>query len=101
MASTTRRRLVGWVESLCRLAALLFVDYEPDLMTQETSETIRTLLESVIERTDDEEVHYKIRTALQLLDVVRVRNEQVSETLSAVELDEDLENRLAELGYLE
>jgi hypothetical protein len=70
-------------------------------MTQETSETIRTLLESVIERTDDEEIHYKIRTALQLLDVVRVRNEQVSETLSAVELDEDLENRLAELGYLE
>ncbi|MFD1687568.1 hypothetical protein [Halobellus litoreus] len=70
-------------------------------MTQETSETIRTLLESVIERTDDEEIHYKIRTALQLLDVVRVRNEQVSETLSAVELDEDLENRLEDLGYLE
>ena len=70
-------------------------------MTQETSETIRTLLESVIERTDDEEIHYKIRTALQLLDVVRVRNEQVSETLSAVELDEDLETRLEDLGYLE
>ncbi|MFD1601052.1 hypothetical protein [Halobellus rarus] len=70
-------------------------------MTSDTSETIKSLLESAIEQTDDEEVHYKLRTAMQLLDVVRVRNEQLSDTLSAVELDEDLESRLEELGYLE
>ncbi|QCC46202.1 hypothetical protein [Halobellus limi] len=70
-------------------------------MASDTSETIRSLLEGAIERTDDEEVHYKLRTAMQLLDVVRVRNEQLSDTLSAVDLDEDLEARLEELGYLE
>lgn len=70
-------------------------------MISDTAETIKPLLESVIERTDDEEVHYKLRTAMQLLDVVRVRNEQVSDTLSAVDLDDDLEARLEELGYLE
>jgi len=70
-------------------------------MAPDTSETIRSLLESAIERTDDEEVNYKLRTALQLLDVVRVRNEQLTDTLSTVELDDDLEARLEELGYLE
>ena len=70
-------------------------------MVSDTSETIESLLQSAIERTDDEEVHYKLRTAMQLLDVVRVRNEQLSDTLSAVELDGDLEARLEELGYLE
>ncbi|RLM90399.1 hypothetical protein D3D02_06480 [Halobellus sp. Atlit-38R] len=70
-------------------------------MPQNTSDTLASLLESVIEDTDGADVHFKLRTALQLLDVVRVRNERISETLSDVDLDDDLEERLRELGYVE
>ncbi|WP_256546239.1 hypothetical protein [Halobellus inordinatus] len=70
-------------------------------MPQNTSDTLASLLESVIEDTDGADVHFKLRTALQLLDVVRVRNERISDTLSDVDLDDDLEERLRELGYVE
>ncbi|MDQ2055700.1 hypothetical protein [Halobellus sp. H-GB7] len=70
-------------------------------MPQNTSDALASLLESVIEDTDGADVHFKLRTALQLLDVVRVRNERISDTLSDVDLDDDLEERLRELGYVE
>jgi len=70
-------------------------------MSQNTSDTLASLLESVIEDTDGADVHFKLRTALQLLDVVRVRNERISDTLSDVDLDDDLDARLRELGYVE
>ncbi|WP_256290291.1 hypothetical protein [Halobellus inordinatus] len=70
-------------------------------MSQNTSDTLASLLESVIEDTNGADVHFKLRTALQLLDVVRVRNEQITDTLSDVDLDADLEERLRELGYVE
>ena len=70
-------------------------------MSQNTSDTLASLLESVIEDTDGADVHFKLRTALQLLDVVRVRNERISDSLSEVDLDDDLEERLRELGYVE
>lgn len=67
-------------------------------MSGETIETIRTLLEWVLENTDDDEVHYKLRTALQLL---RVQEEDISRLKEAAETDDDLEERLRALGYLE
>jgi len=70
-------------------------------MSQNTSDTLASLLESVIEDTDGADVHFKLRTALQLLDVVRVRNERISDSLSEVDLDDDLEERLRELGYVD
>ncbi|MFB6196013.1 MAG: hypothetical protein ABEI80_07555 [Haloplanus sp.] len=67
-------------------------------MSDETLETIRTLLESLIEETDDSEVHYKLRTALQLL---AVHEEEINRLEEAADSDADLETRLRDLGYLE
>ncbi|MFB6092437.1 MAG: hypothetical protein ABEK02_05450 [Haloquadratum sp.] len=67
-------------------------------MNDETAETVRRLLRSVLETTDDAEVHYKLRTALQLLDIHR---NEVNRLKDAAERDEDLHERLRELGYLE
>lgn len=88
-------------------------------MGDETLETVQTLLESVLERTDDSEVHYKLRTALQLLVVHESRLDQFQEVADATsrleeavgdvervgdEVDDttaDLKERLRALGYLD
>ena len=64
-------------------------------------DTVEALLEGVLEETDDPDVHYKLRTALQLLVVAREDHERASETLSEADLDADLRERLRELGYVE
>ena len=67
-------------------------------MSDETIEKLRTILEWVLENTDDDEIHYKLRTALQLVEVQRSDVDSLSR---AVENDEDLEQRLRQLGYIE
>lgn len=59
--------------------------------------TVQTLLESVIEETDDQEVHYKLRSALQILEASK---EEVSTLKEAVAEHPELEDRLNDLGYL-
>jgi hypothetical protein len=66
-----------------------------------TVETINTLLESALEMSDDPEVNYKIRTALQLLYVGREEHEQLAEALETADVDDDLRETLTDLGYLE
>lgn len=66
-------------------------------MSQETLSTVRELLTTVLDETDDAEVHYKLRTALQLLDVHR----QDLTSLEEVTEDDELRSRLEDLGYLD
>ena len=70
-------------------------------MSETTTDTIATLVRTAVEETDDPDVRFKLRTALQLLDVVRDRHERVAEALAEVDLDEGLQNRLREMGYLD
>ncbi|SDX83429.1 hypothetical protein [Halobellus clavatus] len=70
-------------------------------MADETMETIATLLRSSIESTEDPEINYKLRTALQLLDVVETREARAIDLLADEEFDDDLRGRLEDLGYLE
>jgi hypothetical protein len=56
---------------------------------------------TAVEETDDPDVRFKLRTALQLLDVVRDRHERVAGTLAEADPDEELQNRLREMGYLD
>ena len=70
-------------------------------MSHTPLDTVEVLLESVLEETEDVDVHFKVRTALQLLVVVRDDMARASETLSEADLDEDLRERLRELGYVE
>jgi len=67
-------------------------------MGDETIETIRSLLTWALEHTDDDEVHYKLRTALQLLEV---HQRDVDRLQEAATDDAELRGRLQDLGYLE
>ncbi len=66
-------------------------------MSDETLATIETLLKSVLDETDDPDKSYKLRTALQLLEIHQDNTERLRE---AAEADADLQERLHQLGYL-
>jgi len=70
-------------------------------MGETTLETIDELLKGSIEETDDADISYKLRSARQLIDVVRMRHEEVDETIEEVQLDEEILENLRELGYVE
>ena len=69
-------------------------------MTETVIQTVTNLLETALEESDDADVNFNIRTAIQLLDVSREEREKLAETLETAELDRDLREDLAELGYL-
>jgi hypothetical protein len=69
-------------------------------MTETTIGTIRTLLENALAETDDSEVRFKLRTALQLLAVVENRQEIASEALENADIEADVRDNLRELGYV-
>ena len=70
-------------------------------MSHTPLETVESLLESVLEETSGEDVHYKLRTALQLVVVARDDHDRAAATLSEADLDDDLRERLEDLGYIE
>lgn len=67
-------------------------------MSNRTLDTIETLLESLLEETDDADIHYKLRTALQLLDVHRADLTDLDEVADE---DTELQERLRNLGYVD
>lgn len=66
-------------------------------MSDETLATIETLLRSVLDETDDSDQSYKLRTALQLLEIHQDNTRRLRE---AAEADANLQERLEDLGYL-
>mgnify|MGYP006281107725 CR=1 FL=1 len=70
-------------------------------MTDTTIGTIRTLLESAVAETDDSELQFKLRTALQLLAVIDRQQEVASEALANAEIEADVREALRELGYVD
>lgn len=70
-------------------------------MAETTVETIDELLAGAIEDTDDRDVHYKLRNARQLLEVVRTRHEQLDEAIHEAQVDDEILDNLRESGYIE
>lgn len=70
-------------------------------MAETVVDTTRSLLEGVLTETDDAEVHFKLRTALQLLDVVEAQHDAAREALAHADLEESVRTDLRELGYLD
>jgi hypothetical protein len=70
-------------------------------MTNTPLETVGALLEGVLAETEDADVHFKLRTALQLLVVALDDRDRATETLAEADLDDELRERLRELGYVE
>jgi hypothetical protein len=69
-------------------------------MSETPIETTQTMLESLLEETEDSEVHFKLRTALQLLDIAEEQYDAGREALAECDLDQDTRDDLEELGYL-
>lgn len=70
-------------------------------MADTTIGTIESLLESAVEETDDSDISFKIRSALQLLMVVEERHVAAREAVEEADLDDDVRENLRELGYIE
>lgn len=70
-------------------------------MSETTLGTIETMLESAMAETENPEVSFTLRQALQLLYIVEERHVSVREELDAAEIDEDVRANLRELGYLD
>ncbi|GGL27629.1 hypothetical protein EFA46_002255 [Halarchaeum sp. CBA1220] len=70
-------------------------------MTDTPIETIRTMLESLLEETDDPDVHYKLRTSLQLLTILEERDAAGRDALEHTDLDPEVAERLERLGYID
>lgn len=67
-----------------------------------TVDSIETLLEGVLEETDDSEVHFKIRTALQFLSALRAQHQDELELIeNSGEIDSDVFENLRKMGYVE
>ena len=64
-------------------------------------DTIKQLLETVIKETDDREVHFKLRTASQLVDVVQQHHDDLLESLEDANLNDELTEELREMGYMD
>ncbi|MFC7230106.1 hypothetical protein N0B31_22155 (plasmid) [Salinirubellus salinus] len=69
-------------------------------MSKSTLSTIEELLEGVQVDVDDPDAIYKLRSARQLLSVLKQRHKDLDEAVDEAIPDEDILENLRELGYL-
>ncbi|MDS0280773.1 hypothetical protein [Haloarcula onubensis] len=69
-------------------------------MGERAFETIDEILEGVVAETDDEQLHYQLNSARQLVEVARDRHEDLAEAVDDVD-EAELRDRLAAMGYLD
>jgi hypothetical protein len=70
-------------------------------MAGTTIGTIEALLESAIDETDDSEISFKLRSALQLLYVLEERHVAAREAIDEAEIEDEVQENLRELGYID
>ncbi|SEF51973.1 hypothetical protein SAMN04488133_0021 [Halobellus limi] len=70
-------------------------------MTNTPLNTIKQLVDSAIEETDDSGIRFKLRTASQLVDVVQSRNDDLLDSLENADLNDELQEELHNMGYIE
>ena len=70
-------------------------------MTETVLDTIDELLAGATDDVDDPETHYKLRSARQLLVVVKQRYDEFDEAVHDAVDDEEVMQNLRDLGYLE
>jgi hypothetical protein len=59
------------------------------------------LTESVLQDTDNDEYKFRLRTAIQLLQIIKERHDAANAVLADCDLDEQVQANLQELGYLD
>ena len=70
-------------------------------MYDSSLDTVQQLVNGAIEAEDDAEINFRLRTASQLVDAVEHHEEDLSETLENADLDDELEDTLSEMGYIQ
>jgi hypothetical protein len=70
-------------------------------MSESLIDTIRELIETELEQTDDPESKYRLLTILQLLVVIEEKDKTLHATLGDMDLSEEVTDRLQSLGYIE
>jgi hypothetical protein len=70
-------------------------------MSETVLDTIDELLAGANDDVDDPEIHYKLRSARQLLVVVQQRYEEFDEAVHDAVDDEEVMQNLRDLGYVE
>jgi hypothetical protein len=66
-----------------------------------TAERAAELIDGVLQDTDDDEHRFKLRTALQLLEMIQEQHDVADQALADSELNEETRENLRGLGYLE
>ena len=66
-----------------------------------TAERAAELIDGVLQDTDDDEHRFKLRTALQLLELIQEQHEAADRALADSDLGDQSRENLQELGYLE
>ena len=70
-------------------------------MYDSSLDTIQQLVNGAIEEEEeDSEINFRLRTASQLVDAVEHHEEDLSETLEDADLDDEVEDKLSEMGYI-
>ncbi|MFC7078607.1 hypothetical protein [Haloarcula halophila] len=70
-------------------------------MGETTLDTVDELLEGAFDDVDDPDVRYKLRSARQLVQVVKQRHDTLDEAIDEAVDDEAIMNNLRDLGYIE
>ena len=70
-------------------------------MYDSSLDTVQQLVNGAIEAEDDAEINFRLRTASQLVDAVEHHEEDLSETLENADLDDEVEDTLSEMGYIQ
>lgn len=71
-------------------------------MTEETIGHVRTMLEAVLEDADDPDARFRLRTAIQYLDLLEAEERALVEVVDAdADEAEEFASRLSKLGYIE
>jgi hypothetical protein len=70
-------------------------------MRSTTTERAAELIEGVLRETEDDELRFKLRTALQLLELIQEQHEAADRALADSDLGDQTRENLQELGYLE
>jgi hypothetical protein len=70
-------------------------------MYDSSLDTIQQLVNGAIQEEDDSEINFRLRTASQLVDAVEYHEEDLSETLENADLDDEVEDTLSEMGYIQ
>lgn len=70
-------------------------------MAETTVDALRDILKSLLEEAEDEDVSFKLRTALQLLVVMEDRQELARSAIDQADLDPAVRESLRKLGYID